>query len=331
MSIDARDKYVELVTSSMNTELNIDQLRLLRNVMYASMDGIDISFVTEKALALNQNDNINIIKNFYLAKRIQGLSEKTIKNYLNELKKFFLTINKRVQDVKTADVQLYLAKKMVNTSKSNADCCRRYLSTFYSWCEEEEIVARSPLKKIKKIKCSKTIRKPFSTEEIELMRQQCDTVRNRAIFEFLLSTACRASEMIALNIKDVDIVTGEAIVTGKGDKQRPVYLNAVSKVYLKQYLDSRKDSNPALFVSEPEPHDRLQVSGIEIVIRRIGRVVGTKAFPHRLRHTAATMALKRGMPIQQVQKMLGHEKIDTTLIYAKTLNDDVKYSHGKYC
>ena len=242
MSIDARDKYVELVTSSMNTELNIDQLRLLRNVMYASMDGIDISFVTEKALALNQNDNINIIKNFYLAKRIQGLSEKTIKNYLNELKKFFLTINKRVQDVKTADVQLYLAKKMVNTSKSNADCCRRYLSTFYSWCEEEEIVARSPLKKIKKIKCSKTIRKPFSTEEIELMRQQCDTVRNRAIFEFLLSTACRASEMIALNIKDVDIVTGEAIVTGKGDKQRPVYLNAVSKVYLKQYLDSRKDS-----------------------------------------------------------------------------------------
>lgn len=331
MSTDARDKYVELVTSCMSKQLDAEQLRALKNAMYASMDGININFVTERAVTINQNDNIEIIKNYYLAKRIQGLSEKTIKNYLNELKRFFLIINKRVQDVQTADIQLYLAKKMVSTSKSNADCCRRYLNTFYSWCEEEEIVARSPLRKIKKIKCSKTIRKPFSPEEIELMRQQCDTVRNRAIFEFLLSTACRASEMVALNIKEVDLVSGEAVVTGKGDKQRFVYLNPVSKVYLKQYLSSRTDNNPALFVSEFEPHERLQVPGIEIFIRKIGRVVGTKAFPHRLRHTCATMALKRGMPIEQVQKMLGHEKIDTTLIYAKTISSDVKYSHTKFC
>lgn len=331
MSNDARDKYVELVTACMNKQLDVEQLRCLRNAMYASMDGISINFVTEKALTINQNDNISIFHSFYLSKRIQGLSEKSLKNYLAELKKFFLATNKRVQDVQAADVQLYLAKIIDKNSKNYADTCRRYLSSFYTWCEEEEIVARSPLKKIRKIKFPKVVRQPFSFEEIELMRQQCDTVRNRAIFEFLLSTACRASEVVALNIKEVDLVSGEAIVTGKGDKQRFVYLNPVSKVYLKQYLDSRTDSNPALFVSELEPHERLHLSGIEIFIRRIGRVVGTKAFPHRLRHTCATIALKRGMPIEQVQKMLGHEKIDTTLIYAKTISSDVKYSHAKFC
>lgn len=331
MSTDARDKYVELVTFCMSKQLDAEQLRGLKNAMYASMDGISINFVTERAVAINQNDNISIFHSFYLSKRIQGLAEKTLRNYLVELKKFFLLTNKRVQDVQTADVQLYLAKILAKNSKSYADTCRRYLNSFYAWCEEEEIVARSPLKRIRKIKSPKVVRQPFSAEEIELMRQQCDTIRNRAIFEFLLSTACRASEMVALNIKEVDLVSGEAVVTGKGDKQRFVYLNPVSKVYLKQYLSSRTDNNPALFVSELEPHERLQVPGIEIFIRRIGRVVGTKAFPHRLRHTCATMALKRGMPIEQVQKMLGHEKIDTTLIYAKTISSDVKYSHTKFC
>ena len=146
-----------------------------------------------------------------------------------------------------------------------------------------------------------------------------------------MSTACRVSEMVGLNRKDVDLLTGEAVVMGKGAKERTVYLNAPAKWYLKQYFESRKDDNPALFVSELQPFNRLEISGIEILIRRLGRTVNAKAFPHKLRHTAATNALRRGMPIEQVQKMLGHEKIDTTLIYAKIVCDDVKYAHNKYC
>lgn len=330
LNSDARDDYARSVISDMAPHLDKDQLRLLENALYTNMSGIAMKYVC-KAVATTMDTNASILKYFIVAKKVQGLSEQTLRYYFCTICKFLAAVNKRVQDVITADIQIYLAEIMNRTSKRNADNYRRVLSSFFNWCEVEEIIPRSPTKKIKKIKSPKYVRQPFTAEEVELMRQSCEDLRNRCILELLLSTACRVSEIAMLNKRDVDLVTGEAKVMGKGAKERMVYLNPVAKLYLKQYLGTRDDDNEALFVSEFKPHKRLQRSGVEIIIRRLGGVVGVKAFPHKLRHTAATMALKRGMPIEQVQKMLGHEKIDTTLIYAKTICEDVKYAHSKYC
>lgn len=329
--VDRRDTYIRQVLNDMGPYLAAEQLQLLRDALYTRIDGLEVT-ASCKALTVNFDTNVDILKQFVVAKKIQGLSEKSIKYYFAIVRELLLYVNKRVQDIVSADIQLYIAHVMQRSSKINADNNRRILNTFFNWCLEADIIVKSPMAKIKKIKFPKHIRQPFTPEEVEKMRQICgDNIRNRAIFEFLLSTACRVSEMVALNRKDVDLLTGEAVVMGKGAKERTVYLNAPAKLYLKQYLSSRADDNLALFVTEDKPYNRLNIGGIEILVRRIGQVVGTRAFPHKLRHTAATNALRRGMPIEQVQKMLGHEKIDTTLIYAKIVCDDVKYAHNKYC
>ena len=329
--VDKRDAYVQMVLNDMGPYLSAEQLQLLRDTLYTSTKNIEITSSC-KALTVNLDTNVDIVKRFIVAKKIQGLSEKTLKYYFGVVKEFLSFTSKRVQDMTGADIQLFIAEVMGRSSKCNADNVRRVLSTFFNWCVEDDVIVKTPMAKIKKIKYPKHIRQPFTAEEVEKMRQICgDNIRNRAILEFLLSTACRVSEMVGLNRKDVDLLTGEAVVVGKGAKERTVYLNAPAKWYLKQYFESRKDDNPALFVSELQPFNRLEISGIEILIRRLGRTVNAKAFPHKLRHTAATNALRRGMPIEQVQKMLGHEKIDTTLIYAKIVCDDVKYAHNKYC
>ncbi len=328
--IDRRDTYIKAVINDMGPHLAGEQLQLLRDVLYTHAEGLDITSSC-KSLVVNTDTNSDIVKRFVVEKKIQGLSEKSIKFYFDIVREFLTFSKKRIQDVVSADVQIYLANAMCRSSNITADNYRRILTVFFNWCIEEEVIVKSPMIKIKKIKFPKHLRQPFTPEETEKMRQCCiDNVRNRAILEFLLSTACRVSEVVELNRNDVDLLTGEAIVMGKGAKERQVYLNAPAKLYLKQYLETRTDNDPALFVSIKSPK-RLKAGGVEVIIREIGEAVGIKAFPHKFRHTAATNALRRGMPIEQVQKMLGHEKIDTTLIYAKTISDDVKYAHHKYC
>lgn len=331
MATDKRDAYIRMVVNDMGAYISAEQLQHLQDVLYKRVEGFDITDSC-KSLSINLDTNAEILKRFIVVKKIQGLSDKTLKYYADVVKDCLMYVYKRIQEITSADIHIYLAHVMTRSSKINADNYRRILSSFFNWCLEDDVIVKSPMAKVKKIKYPKHVRKPFSPEETEKMRQICgENIRDRAIFEFLLSTACRVSEIVQLNKKDVDLLTGEAIVMGKGAKERPVYLNAAAKLYLKQYLESRSDDNPALFVTDDKNHKRLGSGGIEGIIRNIGQVVGTRAFPHKLRHTAATNALRRGMPIEQVQKMLGHEKIDTTLIYAKVVCDDVKYSHNKYC
>ncbi len=329
--VDRRDAYIRLVLSDMGPYLVAEQLQKLQDSLYKRTQGFCITTAC-KELTVNLDTNVDIIKRFLITKKIQGLSDKSLKYYTSVLKSFLTYAPKSIQDITSADVYVYLAYLMSKSSKINADNYRRILNSFFNWCLEDDVIVKSPMSKVKKIKFPAHIRQPFTQEEIERMRQICgNNIRNRAIFEFLLSTACRVSEMVALNIKDVDLISGEAVVMGKGSKERRVYLNAVSKLYIKQYLATRNDDEPALFATENRPFKRLALGQIENIIRDIGEVVGTRAFPHKLRHTAATNAIRRGMSIEQVKQMLGHANINTTLIYAKVACDDVKYAHNKYC
>ena len=233
----------------------------------------------------------------------------------------------------TDDLRTYLTdyQKMNNCSKASVDNIRRNLSSFFSWLEEENYILKSPMKRIHKIKTDKVIKETYSDETLELLRDNCTSLRDLAIIDLLSSTGMRVGELVKLNINDIDFENRECVVFGKGNKERPVYFDARTKIHLKNYLNARTDNNPALFVSLDLPHDRLKISGVEIRLRQLGRRLGiSKVHPHKFRRTVATKAIDKGMPIEQVQSLLGHSQIDTTMHYAMVNQNNVKESHRRY-
>ena len=208
---------------------------------------------------------------------------------------------------------------------------RRILSSFFGWLEDEEIIIKSPVRRIHKVKASKVIKEAYSDEELEKMRDSCEEIRDIALIDFLASTGMRVGELVQLNIEDIDFEERECTVLGKGDKERVVYFDVRSKLHLKQYIESRNDGNPALFVSLNAPHNRLEIGGVESRLRRIGKELGIEnVHPHRFRRTLATVAIDKGMPIEQLQQLLGHQRIDTTLQYARVKQSNVKMAHRKF-
>ena len=242
-------------------------------------------------------------------------------------------VGKTAKHITTDDLRQYLDayQKNSNASKVTIDNIRRILSSFFSWLEEENHILKSPVRRIHKVKTGKTVKETYTDEALEIMRDNCETDRDLAMIDLLASTGMRVGEMVKLNRADIDFQERECIVFGKGDKQRRVYFDARTKIHLMRYLDSRTDSNPALFVSLQSPHNRLQISGVEIRLRVLGRKLGiSKVHPHKFRRTLATMAIDKGMPIEQVQRLLGHQSIDTTLQYAMVNQNNVKMSHQKF-
>lgn len=302
--------------------------------------------IIEKALykALKDKEIIDVVKtqpqtneealiSFLAAKKIEGCSQRSISFYQTTLNKMFVSIPKIYYFVTTEDIRMYLSayQEKTNVSKSTIDNMRRIISSFFSWLENEDYIVKSPARRIRKVKTPKLVKETFSEESIELMRQACKNARDLAIIDLLYSTGIRVGELVKLDIADIDFANKECIVLGKGNKQRKVYFDAKTKIHLQQYLDSRKDNNVALFVSLLSPHDRLKVSGVEIALRKIGTVLGIgNVHPHKFRRTLATKAIDKGMPIEQVQHLLGHAKIDTTLEYAMVDDENVKISHKKY-
>ena len=222
-------------------------------------------------------------------------------------------------------------QKKNNCSKVSIDNIRRNLSSFFSWLEEENYILKSPMKRIHKIKTDKIVKETLSDETLERLRDNCDNIRDLAIIDLLASTGMRVGELVKININDIDFENRECVVFGKGNKERPVYFDARTKIHLKNYLNSRSDDNPALFVSLDKPYNRLQISGVEIRLRNLGKRLGiNKVHPHKFRRTVATKAIDKGMPIEQVQNLLGHSQIDTTMHYAMVNQNNVKESHRKY-
>ena len=277
--------------------------------------------------------NKQIMEQFIRVKRLQGLSEETLRGYSGTLRNLSRGLGKRYEDMSTHDIRNYLADYQVvhKIKNQTLDDIRLTLSSFYNYLEEEDIVLKNPVRKIHKIKSETTIQHPFTDEEIIRIQDACVGIRELALVDFLNSSGVRVSELCRLDKTDINLKNREGIVFGKGSKERIIYFDARTKIHLEKYLETRKDSNPSLFVTNIEPHNRLTKSGLEYIIARIGKRAGiSKCHPHRFRRTFATRLIDRGMPIEQVQKLLGHTKIETTLIYSQVKQENIKYSHSKF-
>ena len=277
--------------------------------------------------------NEEYLNRFIESKRIEGCSERTILYYKSTVTRLFEYVATPVRWMTTEEIRDYLARYQESgkCGKVTIDNIRRNLSSFFSWLEEENYIVKSPIRRIHKIRTGFTVKETFSDENIEKMRDGCDNPRDLAMVDFLLATGVRVGELVNLNRADINFEERECIVYGKGAKERRVYFDAKAKIHLLEYLQSRTDDNPALFVTLDSPHDRLKISGVEIRLRELGRKLQINSVhPHKFRRSMATKAIDKGMPIEQVQKILGHSQIDTTMHYAMVNQNNVKNSHRKY-
>lgn len=274
-----------------------------------------------------------VLRDFLLAKKLEGCSNNTIKLYYDCIYPFIATINKEIPQINTSDIRSYLNMyhESHDIQKATMDNMRRIFSSFFEWLSIEDYTMKNPVKKIKRIKVDKTIKKPFTDEDIVKLRDATLNLRDLTIVDLLYSSGVRVSELCSLNTDDINLVNKEGIVFGKGAKERIIYFDARTKVHIQHYLASRIDDNPALFVALKYPFKRLKKSGVEVMIRDCGFRAGVdNAHPHRFRRTFATNLINKGVPIEQVQRLLGHTKIDTTLIYAQVNQDMVKINHERY-
>lgn len=326
-----KEQIINQVISIMESSLSCFQLDMLKRTLLLCLpDGI-----CEDNYEKCQNgaDNDNLLLRFINAKRVEGCSEKTIRYYETTIRKMMSVMCKNVVLITTEDIRNYLSdyRQSSKCSKANIDNLRRIFSSFFAWLENEDIILKSPVRRIRKVKTEKQVKETYSDETLESLRDGCTNLRDLAMIDLLSSTGIRVSELVRLNRSDIDFEGRECVVFGKGSKERPVYFDARTKVHLKNYLDSRTDQNQALFVTLQNPHERLEISGVEIRVRQLGRKLGVgRVHPHKFRRTLATKAIDKGMPIEQVQRLLGHSKIETTMEYAMVDQSNVKISHQKY-
>ena len=313
--------------------LEIEQAMLpyLNNLQMEKLHQTLVHVLTDASPS--DDDDRDFLPVYIAAKRVEGCSEKTLHYYEASITNALASIRKPVKQITTDDLRLYLDtyQQRNNAGKVTIDNVRRVLSSFFSWLEDEDYILKSPVRRIHKVKTGKTVKETYSDEALEIMRDHAENIRDLALIDLLSSTGMRVGELVQLNREDIDFENRECIVFGKGDKERKVYFDARAKIHLQNYLAERSDDNPALFVTLLRPYDRLKISGVEIRLRELGRKLNIpKVHPHKFRRTLATMAIDKGMPIEQVQHLLGHQSIDTTMVYAQVSQSNVKISHRKY-
>lgn len=317
------------IMQGMVKHLDNSQMKMLYKVLEKSLMGYEIS---ENKQCVD-NENIDYIELFVSAKRIEGCSEKTLHYYSQTINSVIEYIGKEIPHITTEDLRLYMTNYQDNrkSSKVTIDNIRRILSSFFAWLEDEDYIIKSPVRRIHKVKSATTIKETYSDENLEQMRDNCDELRDLALIDILASTGMRIGELVLLNREDINFEERECIVFGKGSKERLVYFDARTKIHLQNYLKSRTDTNKALFVSLKKPFNRMTIGGIEVRLREMGKRLGiNKVHPHKFRRTLATMAIDKGMPVEQLQKLLGHQRIDTTLQYAMVKQSNVKIAHRRY-
>ena len=317
------------ILQKMLSVLDNAQLEQLSKVLDNAFFGVNVLSCDKT----EEDNNDKLVESFISSKRIEGCSEKSLRYYQKTINKMLNAIGKQIKHIDTDDLRKYLTSYQEDNKSSRVtiDNIRRILSSFFSWLEEENHIMKSPVRRIHKIKTASTIKDTYSDEALEQMRDDCTELRDLALIDMLASTGMRVGELVLLNRSAIDFEERECVVLGKGNKERIVYFDARTKLHLKQYLDSRTDDNEALFVSLKAPHKRLEIGGVEVRIRKIGKRLNIqKAHPHKFRRTLATMAIDKGMPIEQLQRLLGHQRIDTTLQYAMVKQSNVKTAHRKY-
>lgn len=325
-----KQQIISEVMQQMLPYLDNAQMRQLQKVLEKALFGCEIIAQIGKK---DTDDNPKLIDAFVSAKRIEGCSKKTLKYYRTTIESMVASINKGIRHIQTEDLRAYLTdyQSRNQSSRVTIDNIRRILSSFFSWLEDEDYILKSPVRRIHKVKTATNIKETYTDEDLEKMRDSCTELRDLAIIDMLASTGMRIGEMVLLSKADINFNERECVVFGKGDKERIVYFDARTKIHLQNYIDSRTDDNPALFITLRSPHERIKIGGIESRLREMGKKLAIqKVHPHKFRRTLATMAIDKGMPIEQLQQLLGHKRIDTTLQYAMVKQSNVKLAHKKY-
>lgn len=327
------DEFVNDVLRDMLAYLDNGQAEQLRRVLKHNLSGYEIQRRTDSTAEDVSVENVRLTGAFLSAKRIEGCSEKSLSYYRKTIETMSETIGKGITHITTNDLRSYLTDYQTErkSSKVTIDNIRRILSSFFSWLEDEDYILKSPVRRIHKVKTAVTIKETYTDEALETMRDHCDSLRDLALIDMLASTGMRVGELVLLNRDDINFEERECVVFGKGSKERMVYFDARTKIHLQNYLTQRTDSNNALFVSLKAPYERLQIGGVESRLRELGKRLSLpRVHPHKFRRTLATMAIDKGMPVEQLQRLLGHQRIDTTLQYAMVKQSNVKIAHRKY-
>lgn len=318
------------ILNRMDPILDQSQYLQLTSVLLDALNDVEI---TNKKKDLNDLDNFKLLGMFLSAKEIEGRSDSTIRFYRITINRLLDSMDKRVDQISTEDLRQYLTnyQRENNSSKTTIDNIRRIFSSFFAWLEDEDYILKNPVKRIHRVKKGKVVKEILSDENLEVLRDNCESIRDLAIVELLISTGIRVGELVNLNISDINFHERECVVFGKGESERVVYFDARTKIHLLEYLNQRTDDDPALFVSFRKPYRRLGINGVESRLKNIGFKSNIdNVHPHKFRRTLATNAIDKGMPIEQVQKLLGHTKIDTTMHYAMVNQNNVKIAHKKF-
>jgi len=336
------EQILEKVINTMMPHLDSGQMEQLHNALYINFHGVEVREECYEVAETCIDGDVLKVKMFVASKKAVNRQENTLKQYTTEICKMLDFLGKRIEDITAMDLRYYygVMREQHGIKMTTMQTRLHYLSSFWDFLTTEELVTSNPVKRVGILKLAKTIKKPFSQEEMEALRVNCTVLRDRALMEFLYSTGVRVSELALLNVCDIEMGRQELIVFGKGSKERKVYLTDNARFYLKRYLKERMKEegiteeelvNKPLFATLDQPHARLTVAGIQYMFRQLGRRAGVKkVHPHRFRRTIATDLLNRGMPVEQVSKLLGHEKLDTTMIYCTVQEENVKDSHRKF-
>ena len=327
-----KQNIIQAVMAAMQRDLDCRQMARLKAVLTQELQGVTITESVNEHEG-NKRENGALLTAFISAKKIEGCSDKTLIYYQNTIERLLATVEVAICHITTSDIRQYLSdyQERKGSSKVTIDNMRRIFSSFFAWLEDEDYIAKSPVRRIHKVKTDSLVKEVLTDEQLEQLRDNCTHKRDLAIIDVLASTGIRVGELVKLNRTDIDFHERQCVVFGKGNKERMVYFNARTKLHLQQYLDERTDDNPALFVSLSSPHTRLTIGGVERRFRLMGSKLSIpKVHPHKFRRTLATMAIDKGMPIEQVQRLLGHVRIDTTLHYAIVNQNNVKIAHKKY-
>lgn len=326
-----KQKFAERIVLDMLPYLNNAQIMQLQKVLGKALQNVQLSRESDSNEETYSNNRLTDL--FLSAKRVEGCSEKSLTYYGKTIYTMLEQVKKPIQEIETDDLRNYLTRYQIQkkSSRVTIDNIRRILSSFFSWLEDEDYILKSPVRRIHKVKSASTVKETYTDEALEKLRDNCENLRDLAMIDMLTSTGMRVGEMVLLNREDINFEERECVVLGKGDKERIVYFDARTKIHLQNYLNSRLDGNSALFVSLRAPHTRLNIGGIEVRLREMGKKLNiSKVHPHKFRRTLATVAIDKGMPIEQVQQLLGHKKIDTTMHYAMVKQQNVKLAHRKY-
>lgn len=327
-----KERFMKDVLQAMNGKLSDRQREMLMVALRECLQAYQMTTQSSPKESVLEG-NRQALARFIAAKQIEGCSSKTVVYYQETIERFLEWSPHEITQITTDDLRLYLSEyqRMRNVSKVTIDNIRRILSSFFAWLEDEDYIVKSPVRRIHRIKTAKIIKEAFTDETIEVLRDSCAEVRDLAIVELLASSGMRVGELVKLNRTDINFNERSCIVFGKGSSEREVYFDARTKLHLLQYLEMRSDDNPALFVSLRAPYRRLEIGGVECLLRQLGqRATIENVHPHRFRRTMATRAIDKGMPIEQVQRLLGHKKIDTTMCYALVNQSNVKIAHRRF-